>query len=197
MSEILDLTHKRLGWPSRGQIMNPAGAGPNVIAKTANAKIGSQIRNIENAIGAEIGVLAANPFSDSTEAPLAIVCEFPKPVFSDKILIEAQRLAWNFSWSPQLIVVEPHLIRSFTCCQSPAMPLPCHLVSEVPADSLRQSSMEQAAQALHWVKLVSGEFFRTNQKYFRRDRRADHMLLDNLRDVRHKLVLKQKKNEDL
>jgi len=39
VAKLLELTHKRLGWPSRRDIMKPKGAGPGVIADLAKRKL--------------------------------------------------------------------------------------------------------------------------------------------------------------
>lgn len=75
---ILDLAHERLGWPSREQIISPPGSGPAVYAHLAQEKLGNAINRFQKDIQAQVGILAANPKSNTTEAPLAIVCEFQK-----------------------------------------------------------------------------------------------------------------------
>jgi hypothetical protein len=191
MSKVLDLAHKRLGWPTRQQIMEPEGSGPNVLAKSADQKIGSRIRRINGCKDVAVGVLVTNHLTNFTEAPLAIVCEFPK-IATESSLLEVQKLAWNFSMSPQLITVEPHLIRSFTCCKPPTE----ENLSHYQIEKVSVKDVEsQVAQSLHWVNLISGQYFHDNQEYFKRDQRADHMLLSNLKEVR-KLLLDNKLDED-
>ncbi|MEX2581670.1 MAG: N-6 DNA methylase, partial [Gemmatimonadota bacterium] len=48
--------------------------------------------------------------------------------------------------------------------------------------------VQSAASALHWVDLVSGEFFRRHRTRFRREDAADGMLLRNLIAVRKRLL---------
>jgi len=107
-------------------------------------------------------------------------------------LFMATYLAWNFSRSPMLVTVEPHLLRAWTCCEAPVDDLfSGSVVHELRADTLasagQRSVSSAAASALHWINLVSGQFFRENEKRFRRDQRADQTLLDNLRFVRARL----------
>jgi hypothetical protein len=122
-----------------------------------------------------------------TESPLALICEFPRAV-SQSVLREAHRLAWNFSLSPLLITVEPHIIRSFTCCQPPDdIDIDHYEVNNaIPRDDLSLSN--EAARALHWVSLISGAFYQANEARFQRDRRADHQLLSNMKYVRKMLL---------
>ena len=115
---FLDLAHEKLGWPSREQVMNPTGSGPSVYAHLAREKLGNAINRFQNEAKAQVGILAANPNSDTTEAPLAIVCEFQKQASVDT-LKETHRLAWSFCRSPLLLTLEPHLLRVWTCCELP------------------------------------------------------------------------------
>jgi len=197
---ILDLVHEKLGWPSREQIMNPPGSGPGVYAHLAKEKLGNAINRFQNDAKAQVGILAANPKSNTTEAPLAIVCEFQNKASVDT-LKETHRLAWSFCRSPLLLTLEPHLLRAWTCCELPAQrnssaPLRAEL-SEAKLDLQSDPSLsQQAAQALHWVQLVSGQFFRKYEKRFQRKWCADQTLLDNLNVVRHKLQ-EQKLEDDI
>ena len=102
-SGLLELAHEKLYWPSPRQILQPTGAGPSVYARLAGEKIGRTIeRDCQDGAGIRVGVLAANPEGDGTETPIAVVCEFPRPV-SDTTLRKAQQLAWSFSRSQSLI----------------------------------------------------------------------------------------------
>lgn len=196
MPNLLNLAHVRLGWPTRQDILRPKGGGPKVLAQIAESKIGAQLRRIPECAGVKVGILAANPSRDATESPLAVVCEFLRPV-SDATLRAAQRLCWNFSWSPQLIVVEPHLVRSFTCCKPPheKAELSSYEVArihEVELGPTGASLAHQAAKSLHWVHLISGQFFRDSEPLFKRDQRADRRLLSNLRCVKNRLLQETK-----
>ena len=194
MSKLLELTHERLGWPKRQEIMSPEGAGPQAIADLAKRKIETAIRRLN--VDVNVGVLAANPSSNRTEDPLAIVCDFASRI-PEKILRETHRLAWSFSRSPMLITVEPHLIRVWTCWRRP--PKPDETIEELQVEQLKGDVLEgcslsiQAAQALQWIELSLGNFFRNPRysKYFHRDQRADQLMLEDLRGVRRKLLDKK------
>ena len=118
MAKLLELTHERLGWPSRRDIMEPKGAGPGVIADLAKRKLETAIGRLDGAAGVKVGVLASNPSSNRTEDPLAIVCDFAGTI-SDGTLRETLRLGWSFSRSPMLITVEPSVLRAWTCWKRP------------------------------------------------------------------------------
>jgi len=174
--------------------MSPEGAGPQAIADLAKRKIETAISRLN--VGVNVGVLAANPSSNRTEDPLAIVCDFASRI-PEKILRETHRLAWSFSRSPMLITVEPHLIRVWTCWKRP--PKPDKTLEELQVEQLKGDVLEgcslsiQAAQALQWIELSSGNFFRNPRysKYFHRDQRADQLMLEDLRGVRRKLLDKK------
>jgi hypothetical protein len=99
-----------------------------------------------------------------------------------------------------LVTVEPHLLRAWTCCEPPSEELlPPSALHELSSAELakRGSLSTRAAQALHWVNLVSGQFFKDNASHFRRDRRADQLLLENLRFVRQALREKGLDDDDV
>jgi hypothetical protein len=182
--------HATLGWPSPEAIKRPKGAGASVFASLAREKIGRALTQFDDARDAVVGIMCADPETASTEPPLAIVTEFDSPI-SDATLRELQRLAWNFSHSPALITIEPGLIRVWTCCEPPDAARPLgnfvvHQLDHLP-DAAGQALERSATRALHWINLVSGQFFRDRATRFNRDGRADQMLLRNLRDIRDKL----------
>jgi len=191
MPKLLELTYTRLGWPPRQDIMRPKGAGPRVIANLAKRKLETAISRLN--VSVKVGVLAANPRSNRTEDPLAIVCDFGSPI-SDDVLRETHRLAWSFSRSPMLITVEPHLIRVWTCWKRPLQAdedFQKLCVEELKVDLFKEWSLSvQAAKALQWIELASGNFFRNPRysKYFHRDQRADQLMLEDLRGLRQKLL---------
>jgi hypothetical protein len=187
----LELTHSKLGWPSRDRIFDPPGEGARVYARLARDKLGGAIALRPDAADTEVGVLSPNPDSSDSVPPLAVVCEFGRQV-SAQTLCEMQKLAWNFSRCPMLVTVEPHLLRVWTCCEPPGNRLITDfVVKEVPTAGLAKATMTnrsaEATQALHWVNLVSGQFFKENAPRFHREQRADQMLLENLRFVRQQL----------
>jgi len=185
-SGMLELAHKKLYWPKPDQIWTPSGSGPKVYAELAREKIGEKIKREfpKEAKGVKVSVLAANPDGDETESPIAIVCQFSKSV-SSAIIKEVHRLAWSFSRARSLITIEPHLLRVWSCCEPPTERDELKHVIRVTEAELS----EQAANALQWVELVSGQFFQVpeHENRFKRSGAADQMLLDNLKEVREQL----------
>lgn len=195
MSTLLGRVAEQLGWPAPEAIWAPEGVGASILVEMAQRKIGRALTSDAPGVSeVRVGVLTGDPASDATEAPLAIVCEFGQNV-SEGVLQELHTLAWNFARSPLLITLEPTRVRSWSCFESPKRT----------ADGIRDSRhaeihdaggpistdgvlAAEAVRALDWVNLASGEFFRTYERHFPRDRRADRTLLDNLRYVRHRLV---------
>jgi len=141
-------------------------------------------------------VLASNPSSNRTEDPLAIVCDFAGRI-SDDVLRETLRLGWSFSRSPMLVTVEPTLLRAWTCWKRPVKAeerVRKLRVEELRGDLFDGASLsEQAARALHWVELASGSFFRNPKysRYFQRNQRADHLMLEDLKGLRRRLLGKE------
>jgi len=198
----LDLAHEKLGWPSPKEIRNPSGEGARIFAKLAQDKIERAICLHSDTASVKIGVLLRNSQATDTEAPLAIVAEF-KGKASDQTLHELQRLAWNFSHSPTVVTIESNLLRVWTCCEPPEVrrSINDYVVEELATDDLVSSHptdiTKRASQVLHWVNLVSGQFFRDHAERFRRDQRADQMLLGNLRHVRNMLHNAGLKDDDV
>lgn len=188
----LKLAHERLGWPTPEEIRNPSGEGGRIFAELVEAKIQRAIALLPGTPNVKIGVLLRNSKTTVTEAPLAVVAEFSGKA-SDTTLRELQRLAWNFSHSPSLVTIEQGLLRVWTCCESPDDERPIgdyvvHELSDADLAGPRSANITQrATQVLHWVNLVSGQFFRERSERFNRDQRADQMLLGNLRHLRKML----------
>lgn len=181
-----------LGWPNAKEVLAPTGAGPAIFVDLAHNKIGRALKRLAPDEQCRIGVLSSNPADDATEAPIGVVVEFAVKA-SDAFLHELHRLAWNFSHSPVLITIEPHLLRVWSCCEAPIRDAPVdrHLVHQVEASELVASStgelQARAARMLHWLNLVSGHFLTTQAGRFNRNGRADQMLLQNLGDMREQL----------
>ena len=182
---------EKMKWPAAEAIFSPRGIGPRLLAELAQEKIQAAIRRCSDAGDARVGILTKNPVSDDTEAPLALVCEFPRPV-SDRTLALCHRLAWLFVRAPLLVTVEPHQVKTWTCCERPAtdeeLPAGRGEITEARLDLTASLSPSQhAAHALHWVRLASGDFYRQFPDRFRRDGRADRLLLEGLKFVRRRL----------
>jgi len=198
---LLEQVHQALGWPTPGEVFEPRGVGIEVVAGLAREKLGRAIARLPEGEGVRVGVLTTEP--NATVAPIAIVCEFPRPVGA-RTLLETHKLAWNFNRSLLLITIEPHLIRSWSCSELPeagdlgdaTLPVtpqaPEILRIDLAPDSANVS--EQAAASLSWVELASGHFFQRYAERFPEQQRADRMLLSNLRELRQ--VLKDQQLDD-
>jgi hypothetical protein len=218
--------HQRLAWPAPERIVTPSGGGMNHLASIARAKIESPLARSatpssgSGSVSIRTGLLSANPESEKSEAPLAIVCEFNRHV-SIKTLRETHRLAWNFSHAPILVTLEPGRILLWSCCVPPAetggednpakwtSDLVSRLVSVdikhaddpllEPADT--HGVEKDAIKALHWVNLLAGRHFAERPDAFKPSGRLDETLIQNLVLVRNhlsdKLGLPKKRCHDL
>ncbi|MDI1444691.1 N-6 DNA methylase [Polyangium sp. 6x1] len=186
---LLPVVHQFLGWPSPEEVVEPSGAGPGVIASLAQDKIGRALSRLTDA-RVRVGILAENPRADTTEAPIAIVCEFDRPVEA-KLIEEARRLAWNFCRSRLLVTLEPHLIRAWTCWKRPSTGKEQLADESLVASIDPKKIASQAAQSLHWVELATGQFFQKNEPHFMREERADLLLLANLKQLRKQMKATQ------
>ena len=198
----LETTHNVLGWPAPADVTHPHGAGASVFATLVREKIGRTLRRFPEMQEARIGVLMADPEASTSEPPLAIVAEFTSEVDAES-LRELHRLSWNFSHAPTVITIEPTLLRVWSCCEipDPRRHIDSYLVRSLPAKFLEIEQSDdlevQAAHALHWINLVSGQFFAENSPRFDRDGRADQMLLGNLRYIRDELGRRGLVNDDI
>lgn len=185
----IDALHQKRRWPTREAILNPLGAGPQVFVRLVRQKVEVPVRRLADSQQAQVGILTGNPTSDDTEAPIAIVCEFPNAV-SPQTLKETQKLAWNFCRSPLLVTVEPHLIRAWSCYETPDAdpnaPLQIQPIETLTIDN--ETIVASAAEALDWIQLASGQFFVKHASRFPRNQRADRSLLENLSFVRGELT---------
>jgi len=192
----LENAHIDLHWPPPDEIINPLGSGPSVYARLAKEKIGQAISRLSDGDGIKVGVLTGDPLSNTTESPIAIVCETSRTL-SQNTLRQIHKLAWNFSRSPLLIIIEPNIVRAWTCCEPP---LREDALEQRGPEIMQVSSLtEQAAKALDWVQLASGQFFKNHSDRFRREQCADYALLETLDYVRQELIYhaKYRLDEDI
>ena len=190
---LLEIACQNLGWPSHQEILRPKAAGPRHYAERVAQKIGQALQRKLSGEEVVTGILCADSHADTSEAPIAVVCQFSRMV-SDDFLREAQRLCWNFSRTALLITLEPHRIQSWTCSKKPGkkrktndfriLPPIEWKEGESPASILQQ----EAAQALHWVQLVSGGLLEQHKEKFPKDERVDAVLVSNLKAVRAELT---------
>ena len=198
----LETTHARLGWPNSNDIVDPRGPAASFYARLVKDKIGTTIRRFPDARDARFGVLMSDPAASTSEPPLAIVAESHREL-ETKTLRELHRLAWNFSHVAVVITVEATLLRVWSCCEAPdpAREFQDYLVQSVRAQELYEAApggLEHgAATALHWINIVSGQFFADHSSRFDRDGRADQMLLKNLRHIRTQLSGEGLRNDDV
>ncbi|HSW63182.1 MAG TPA: N-6 DNA methylase [Dissulfurispiraceae bacterium] len=188
---LYDDAHQFFGWPDRPQVFDPQGAGSRVYADEVKRKVAEELRRRFPNLTVEAGVLTADPNSDNTEAPIAIVCEFRSGA-SEEALRQAHRLAWNFSRTALLITLEPHRLLAWSCWLDPQQKDEFKQIRELPelprTPGAPLSEMQSSVRdLLHWVSLITGDYLKQQPKSFPRDGRADALLLENLRSVRQEL----------
>jgi len=184
--------HRFFGWPVRSQVFDPKGAGARAYADEVKRKIGLGLRRQFPNLTVEVGILASDPNSDGTEAPIAVICEFPTGA-SDEVLGWAHRLVWNFSRTALLITLEPHRLLAWSCWLNPQQEtkdLQVQELYELPkAPGVAPNPLQSSARdLLHWVSLITGNYLKQQPKKFRSNDRADALLLQNLRVVRQELL---------
>jgi hypothetical protein len=182
--------HSWLGWPGRQEVFNPSGAGARVHADFARKKIEGAMRIEHPGVEVNVGIIAADPSSDSTEAPLAVVCEFPRAAGA-KVLDLAHKLAWNFSRTALLVTLEPHQIIAWSCYQDPTkgeQRRVCEMPTANGFSSVGTSEQRRLRDLLHWINLITHRAQNLQREKFPAGGRADALLLKNLRYVRGELL---------
>ena len=200
---LLERASDLLGWPARAEVLKPAGAGPRLVASAAQQKIGGAISRLLGGVQLNVGVLlCARAAGDSTDAPVAIVCELPS-VVSEETLREVHRLAWNFCKTPLLITLDPTFVKAWSCSIAPSPDaLALQPTPEIIDARVEWNTAQAAAkvQPLHWAVLASENFLDRYRLKFSSDGRADQLLLENLRFIRNRLTdlcLRQEVSHDL
>jgi len=182
--------HNWLGWPDPNQAFEPEGAGAQMYADFARKKIQGALKIAHPGVEMKVGVIAADPNSDSSEGPLALVCEFPRAA-GDTVLDLVHRLAWNLSRTALLVTLEPHQLIAWSCYQDPTRG-EHRRVCELPGlDGLQSTGTQQQREVrdlLHWVNLITHRAQNAQTEKFSADGRADALLLKNLRYVRGELL---------
>jgi hypothetical protein len=182
-----------LGWPAVEEVTTPSGGGPRRYAQLVEQKVGDALRRKFALRSVQTGILCANSSADTAEAPLAVVIQFLEPV-PDDVLREAQRLCWNFSQSALLVTLEPTRIQAWSCALAPKASRKLHHlrvmepIETTGGESAASILQSEAAQALHWVNLISGAFLQQHPTKFKKNERADALLVSNLRAVRAQLL---------
>lgn len=184
-----DRIQQWLGWPDREQAFAPSGAGANAFVEFAQKKIQGALNSEHRGTAVKIGVIAADPNSDNSEAPLALLCEFPRAA-SDAILDLVHKLAWNLSRTALLITLEPHRLIAWTCQLDPTQGSQRHVCELPDIEHFKPTGsalQRQVRDLLHWVNLITNRAQQEHPKQFPADGRADALLLKNLRYVRSEL----------
>lgn len=182
--------HHWLGWPAPEEAFGPSGAGAKVFADFAKKKIQSALNVYHSGVTVETGVIAPDPYSASSDVPLALVCEFPRAA-SDDVLDLVHKLAWNLSRTALLITLEPHRLIAWSCFQDPtrgAERRVCELQTPDGFKASGTSEQRQVRDLLHWVNLITHRAQNEQPQKFPADGRADTLLLKNLRYVRSELL---------
>ena len=191
-----------LGWPAPEDTFGPSGAGAKAFSDFAKKKIQRTLALNHPGVTVEAGIIAADPNSDSSETPLALVCEFPRGV-SDEVLDLTHKLAWNLSRTALLITLEPHRLIAWSCYQDPTQGIERRLCELPTPEGFKASGtgeQQKVRDLLHWVNLITHRAQNEYPKKFPVNGRADTLLLKNLRYVRSQLLargLKQDHCHDL
>ena len=112
----------------------------------------------------------------------------------DDYLWDLHRSLWNHNRAPLLIAVLPQEVRVYNCF-APPLRDSGRLMRENPAllkEGVRQVTnvlaLRRELSDYRRREIVSGRFVRTQQGEFNREQRVDSRLLENLRNVRRRLI---------
>ena len=92
---MLNVAQSELGWPSPDTLFNPPGSGAAVIADLARKKIEQRISKLDGGENARVGILTVEPNSKDTQAPVALVCEFPRAIPMDTLRGNSPTREWS------------------------------------------------------------------------------------------------------
>jgi hypothetical protein len=174
-SPLLDLFHQRLEWPSPADIEAPTGSGAKIYARLAKRKVEQPLRLRLGPNAPNVYALTKNPKADDSEEPVGLFSVSPIAMPS-QLVHELHRLAWNFCQCPLLVVAEPHLVRVWSCYETPSFdeteePTP---IDEFELDS--SNGIDRLTDILHWIDLASGQYVANNGSRFQESNRADKTL---------------------
>lgn len=195
-SNALDFFHNRLDWPSPAEIAAPPGPGAEIYARLAERKIGHALRPQLGGGGVRVGVLTKNPHAEDSEEPVGLLCQFSRTL-SPRMLHEVQRLAWNFCRAPLLVTVEKHLVRAWSCYETPTLDPSIQPTPIDEFDLRRTNDIDRLIDVLHWIEIASGQFVARHPDRFQETNRADKSLLRNLTYIRKNLGLPVDVTHDL
>lgn len=177
----------QLGWPDPEEVLSPTNEGARALLAGMQEKFQRRLSLETGLQNVNIGLLIPDERGESTPAPIAVVCEFDH-IPSTEAFDTAHRIAWNYSKAPVLLTVDPASIRAWTCCEIPKeapslFPLTSPEIKEVRFDWTYSGIDQQIASTLHWVNLISGNFFAVHHHRFDSTGRLDQALIGNLKSI--------------
>ena len=113
----------------------------------------------------------------------------------DDYLRRLHRALWNHNRAPLLVAVLPQEVRVYNCFAPPQRGTDQlllenrTLLKQVMQNVTDVLEIRQALSEFHRREIVSGRFVQAQQGGFNRDHRVDKRLLENLRQVRRRLIL--------
>ena len=109
-------------------------------------------------------------------------------------IAEAHRLAWNMGRAPLLFVVLPGKVRAYSSYEAPrprrrdrTLDDQAGLIATIDLLAAAERVRQETA-AFRRAELLSGRFWEQNQKRFSLRNRVEKRLLENLHDIRSKLI---------
>ncbi|MDE0430980.1 MAG: N-6 DNA methylase [Caldilineaceae bacterium] len=129
--------------------------------------------------------------------PVVYFREFQE--FNDEALYKLHRSLWNHNRAPILIAVLPGEVRIYNCFALPALNVHEFSKDEFKEDSQRflrkatlgaadQEALRRELSNFKRREIVSGRFAKEQRSSFEHKDRVDYRLLDNLREVRSRLI---------
>jgi len=162
---LIEQASAELGWPGRSEVFEPQASERRVVVDLAREKLGPPLTRAGADV--KVGVLPADPAGNTTESPLALICEFHRQPTAEQLDL-AHKLAWNFCRTRLLITLECQRLRAWSCCVPPTAQQDRIIFDDAPSDLVPPTSLtDTALHALHWVSLVTGDFFQQRESAFR------------------------------
>ncbi|MBM3459259.1 MAG: hypothetical protein FJX77_12085, partial [Armatimonadetes bacterium] len=182
---ILAQAEKELEWPAPEEILDPGGGAARFWLRQVRGKLGSVLQRLCPQAQPDLGVLVSADRENNAAELVAIVGIF-RTSPDEAALRAILDAAWNFVRAPLCVVVDRQQVRAWSCWEQPSAtaeketpPLSVHSFSDPEAET---------AQLFHWMALATGQLLERYPERFQPERRADRLLLENLREVRSRFL---------
>lgn len=146
-------------------------------------KFGDELPDYPLRIKSSLKAIDYDAIYDVNNKPLIIFKYFKNQTNIEQKIYQTHKDIWNFGETPILFIVLPHEIRVYNAFQFKR-----ENNSVWKTLSLNNSSISDELNEFSYMNLMSGKFWKKNEKEFNKKTRVHNYLLDNLNQCRLKLI---------